>query len=186
MLRRGPFAAIIAMLAGVLVLHVGVSVASRKPGRGACSGATTVPVDESTRRQASVAVLCLVNRLRAAHGLRRVRPSLGLTVAALQHSNDMVQHTYFSHDGPGGDTFDVRMRHSGYVPTHRRFALSEAMAWGMNATPRSLVRTLRLSALHRAILLDPDQHDIGIGLTIGAPVAGVGTASATLVLSFGH
>jgi uncharacterized protein YkwD len=186
MLRRGPFAAIIAMLAGVLVLHVGVSVANRKSGRGACSGATTVPVDENTRREATVAVLCLVNRLRARHGLRRVHPSMGLTVAALQHSSDMVQRRYFSHDEPGGETFDVRMRHSGYVPTHRRFALSEAMTWGMNATPLSLVRTLRRSAPHRVILLDPDQRDIGIGLTIGAPTAGVGTTSATLVLSFGH
>ena len=99
MLRRGPFAAIIAMLAGVLVLHVGVGVANRKSGRGACTGATTVPVDENTRREATVAVLCLVNRFRAGHGLRRVHPSIGLTVAALQHSNDMVQRRYFSHDG---------------------------------------------------------------------------------------
>jgi uncharacterized protein YkwD len=186
MLRRGPFAAIIAMLAGVLVLHVGVGVANRKSGRGACSGATTVPVDENTRREATVAVLCLVNRFRARHGLRRVNPSMGLTVAALQHSNDMVQRRYFSHDGPDGDTFDVRMRRSGYVPTHRPFGLSEAMAWGMDATPRSLVRILRLSAPHRAILLDPDQRGIGIGLTIGAPVAGAGAQSATLVLSFGQ
>lgn len=186
MLRRGSFAAIIAMLAGVLVLHVGVSVASRKSGRGACSGASTVPVDESTRRQATVAVLCLVDRLRTKYGLRRVRPSMGLTVAALQHSNDMVQRRYFSHDGPGGDTFDVRIRRSGYVPRHRQFALSEAMCWEENATPRGLVRELRLSPRHRAILLDADQHDIGIGLTIGAPTAGTMRSSATLVLSFGH
>jgi uncharacterized protein YkwD len=186
MLRRGPFAAIIAMLAGVLALHVGVSMASRKPGRTACSGVRTVPVDESTRREATAAVLCLVNRLRARHRMRAVRPSMGLTVAALQHSGDMVGRRYFSHDGPGGDTLDVRVRSAGYVPERRHFAISEAMAWGMHATPRSLVRTLRRSAPHRAILLDRGQRDIGIGLVIGAPVAGVRTTSATLVLAFGQ
>jgi uncharacterized protein YkwD len=174
------------MLAGVLMLHVGSSLASRKSSRSACTGARTVPVDEATRRQATVAVLCLVNRLRARHRLHRVRFSFGLTVAALQHSTDMVQRTYFSHDGPAGDTPDVRARRSGYIRPHRPFALSEAMAWGMGATPADLVRTLKCSPPHREILLDRDQRDIGIGLSIGAPVAGVSTSSATLVLAFGH
>ena len=185
MLRRWSFAGIIAMLAGVLVLHVGVSMASRK-SKGACAGANTVPVDDATRRQATVAVLCLVNRLRARHRMRPVRASFGLTVAALQHSGDMVQRRYFSHDGPGGDTLDTRARRSGYIRMHRRFAISEAIAWGMRATPRSLVRTLKNSPPHREILLDRDQHDVGIGLSIGAPVTGVQTSSATLVLAFGH
>ena len=186
MLRRGSLAGVITMLAGVLVLHVGVSVANRKSSRSACKGVNTVPVDESTRRQSTVAVLCLVNRLRARYHMRPVRASFGLTVAALQHSGDMVVRRYFSHDGPGGDTLGDRVRRSGYIQPHRSFALSEAMAWGEDATARSLVRSLRLSPEHRAILLDPDQRDVGIGLSVGAPVTGVSTSSATLVLEFGH
>ena len=188
MLRRGSLAGVITMLAGVLVLHVGVSVASRKSSRSACKGANTVPVDESTRRQATIAVLCLVNRLRARYHMRPVRASFGLTVAALQHSSDMVLRTYFSLDGPGGDTLGDRARRSGYIRPHRRFALSEAMAWGEDATARSLVRALRRSPDHRAILLDRDQRDVGIGLSLGAPVPGVSTSSssATLVLEFGY
>jgi uncharacterized protein YkwD len=186
MLRRGSFAGFIAMLAGVLVMHVGVSGASRKSSRTACTGANTVPVDESTRRQATVAVLCLVNRLRARYRMRPVRASFGLTVAALQHSSDMVVRRYFAHDGPGGDTLGDRARRTGYIQPHRGFAVSEAMAWGEGATPRSLVRSLRRSPEHRAILLDRDQRDVGIGLSVGAPVSGVSTSSATLVLEFGH
>jgi len=186
MLRRGSFAGIIAMLVGVLVMHVSVSVANRKSNRGACTGVNTAPVDETTRRQATVAVLCLVNRLRARYHERAVRPAFGLTIAALQHSGDMVQREYFSHDGPGGDTPTVRARHSGYIRPNRTFVLSEAIAWSTHATARSLVRQLRLSPEHRAILLDPDQRDIGIGLSVGAPAAGVTTSSATLVLAFGH
>jgi uncharacterized protein YkwD len=185
MLRRGSFAGIIAMLAGMLVLHVSVSMAGRK-SRGACAGANTVPVDEVTRRQATGATLCLVNRLRARHHLRRVRVSVDLTLAALQHSGDMVRHTYFAHDAPGGETFAVRMSRNGYMHSHPRCSLSEAMAWGMNATARSLVNTLEHSPPHRAILLDRAQRDVGIGLWLGAPVARVGSPSSTLVLSFGH
>jgi uncharacterized protein YkwD len=188
MSRRGPFVATIAMLVGVLVLHVGVGLANRKSksSRGACAGARTTPVDENTRREATIAVLCLINNLRARYHQRPVRASLGLTVSALQHSADMVQRGYFSHDGPGGDTPLVRAQRNGYIRAHHSFSLSEAIAWDEQATPLSLVRQLRLSPEHRAILLDPDQRDVGIGLTLGAPVAGVTTSSSTLVLAFGY
>ena len=184
MLRRGSFAGMVAVLAGVLVLHVGVSTASRK-SRGACAGANTVPVDEATRRQATGAVLCLVNLLRERYGMRRVRVSMDLTVAALQHSGDMVRRTYFSHDAPD-QSFAVRMSRTGYARAHRRCTLSEAMAWSTNATARRLVRMLRRSPEHREILLNPAQRDIGIGLTLGAPVRDEQTTSGTLVLAFGH
>jgi uncharacterized protein YkwD len=184
MLRRGSFAGMIAVLAGVLVLHVGVSTASRK-SRGACAGANTVPVDEATRRQATGAVLCLVNLLRHRYGMRRVRVSMDLTVAALQHSDDMVSQGYFSHDAPSA-TFAVRMSRTGYAHAHRRCTLSEAMAWSTNATARKLVKMLRRSPEHRAILLDRAQRDMGIGLALGAPETGVSTGSSTLVLTFGH
>jgi uncharacterized protein YkwD len=173
------------MLAGVLVLHVGASSASRKSSRGACTGANTVPVDEGTRRQATFAVLCLLNRLRARYNMHAVHVSFGLTVAALQHSGDMVRRAYFSHDGPDGD-LNTRVRRSGYVRPNHGYAISEAMAWGEGVTPRSLVSMLKHSPEHRAILLDRDQRDVGVGLTLGAPVAGVTTSSATLVLAFGY
>ncbi|MEA2129796.1 MAG: hypothetical protein QOJ85_2687 [Solirubrobacteraceae bacterium] len=184
MLRRGSFAGIIAVLAGVLVLHVGVSTASRK-SRGACEGTNVIPVDEATRRQAASAVICLVNLLRARYDMRRVRVSYALTETALQHSDDMVRQTYFSHDAPS-EPFSVRMSRTDYARVHRRCTLSEAMAWGTNATARVLVRMLRRSPEHRAILLDPAQRDMGIGLALGAPERDVRTASSTLVLTFGH
>jgi uncharacterized protein YkwD len=184
MIRRGSFAGIIAVLAGVLVLHVGVSAASRK-SKGACAGANVIPVDEPTRRQATSAVICLVNLLRARYDMRPVRTSYALTETALQHSDDMVRRTYFSHDAPS-EPFSVRMSRTGYARAHRRCTLSEAMAWGTNATARVLVRMLRRSPEHRAILLDPAQRDMGTGLALGAPASDVSTASSTLVLTFGH
>jgi uncharacterized protein YkwD len=186
MLRRGSFAGMIAVLAGVLVLHVGVSTASRKSkSKGACAGTNVIPVDEATRQQAASAVVCLVNLLRARYGMRRVRVSYALTETALQHSDDMVRQTYFSHDAPS-EPFSVRMSRTDYARVHRRCTLSEAMAWGTNATARVLVRMLRRSPEHRAILLDPAQRDMGIGLALGAPESDVRTASSTLVLTFGH
>jgi len=185
MFRRRVFATIIAMLASVLVLHVGVGNARGKSSRGGCVGEARVPVDDAMRRQAMHTVLCLVNRLRASHGLRRVRMSRELTVAASHHSTDMVQRKYFSHVSLGGETLGYRVGRTGYIHSHRGCALSETLAWGMRASPATLVRGLRRSAPHRRVLLERRARDIGVGLSLGAPVSGAGTSSATLVLAFG-
>jgi len=48
-----------------------------------------------------------------------VRWDARLAAAASRHSLDMAAHTFMSHDGSDGSTFDVRMRDAGYP-----------MAWG--------------------------------------------------------
>jgi uncharacterized protein YkwD len=184
MFRRRSFAAVGAMLAGAMMFHAGTSTASRKSSSG-CAGAATVPVNDAMRRHAAHAVLCLVNRMRAGHGLRLVRRSSQLSVAARRHSSDMVQRKYFSHVGIGGDTLGARVSSTGYVHAHRGCELSEAIAWETRATPAKLVRALMHSPPHRRILLDRRAHDIGIGLSLGAPINGISTSSATLVLALG-
>jgi uncharacterized protein YkwD len=186
MFRKRFFATVGAMLAGATMLHVDPSTASRKSSRsGGCARAATVPVNDGMRRHAAHAVLCLVNRLRASHGLRLVRRSSQLSVAARRHSADMVQRKYFSHVGIGGDTLGARVSSTGYVHSHRDCQLSEAIAWETDASPKTLVRALMHSPPHRRILLDRHAHDIGIGLSLGAPINGIRTSSATLVLALG-
>jgi uncharacterized protein YkwD len=186
MLRRRLFASNDMMLAAVLVLHVGVSFAGRRSARGACAGAATVPVDDATRRQATRAVVCLVNQVRGRYGMRAVRLSPALRRAALRHSVEMVSAKSFSHVGPAGDTFGARVAHTGYLRAHPNRLLTEALAWGSRASAATLVQQLLHSAPHRQIVLDPGARNVGIGLTLGAPVAGVAAPSSTLALAFGH
>ncbi|MEA2148453.1 MAG: hypothetical protein QOD69_283 [Solirubrobacteraceae bacterium] len=181
MLRRSFGARVIALVAGVCLSHVGVSQAAAE----GCAGAAAVPVDGTTQAQATHTVLCLVNRRRAAHRLRRLRLSEELSLAARDHSDDMVARTYFAHDGPAGDTLRTRVRSSGYTRKHPAYDVGEALAWGQFVSPGGLVAALMRSAVHRRILLTPGGRDLGIGLTLGAPTGGILDPSSTLVLDIG-
>lgn len=179
MLSRRFGASVLALLASVLALQIGVSSAAAE----ACAGAGTV--DGADRRQATRAVLCLVNRARASSGLRALRLSRRLSLAARFHSADMVARGYFAHGGPAGDTVATRVRRAGYATSHPGREVGETLAWGEQATPDILVDALLRSPTHRRILMDPRADDAGIGLTPGAPAEGVSGPSSTLVLDIG-
>lgn len=182
MLRRGVGAGAIALLAALVMSYAATGVASAKP----CAHADAVPTDRASRGEATRAILCLVNRVRAARHMRRVRTSRQLGRAASGHAEDMVARKYFAHDGPSGDDLDGRVRRSGYAARHPSFAASEALAWGEQASPRVLVRALLGSRSHRRIVLDRGARDIGLGLALGAPEGGVAPPSSTLALVFGE
>src|SRR5215208_7602962 len=55
-------------------------------------------------------VIRLVNRVRAQHGLARVRASRALNRAAEQHTGDMLQSDFFDHPSSDGTPFDRRVR----------------------------------------------------------------------------
>ncbi|HUR85743.1 MAG TPA: CAP domain-containing protein [Solirubrobacteraceae bacterium] len=172
-------ASVAATLAAAFMLHAGVSAAAAPAG---CRDTRVVPVGEAARVKASQSVLCLVNRVRAAHRLGAVRLSRPLGTAAMRHSTDMVSSKYFAHDGIGGDDLAARAREAGY-PASR--TVSETLVWCLDATPDFLARTLMASPPHRRIVLTRRARDIGVGLVLGAPMEGIDGPSATLVLAFG-
>ena len=98
----------------------------------------------------------------------------------------MVARSYFSHVSPNG--MDVRQRivRTGYLYHRPGARLGETIAWrpAGDATPAQLVSSFMDSASHRAMLLDRSFRQIGVGLALGAPVAGMG--GATLTLTFGR
>lgn len=180
MFRRSIRASVIALIVGVCLLHADVSQA----GNG-CAESSAVPNDGVGRVRAARAVLCLVNRQRAARGLVVLRFDRRLGLAARGHSADMVARAYFAHDSPSGETPAMRVQRSGYPALHPNYDVGEALAWGFQASPMVLLRTLMRSRSHRAVLLAPGGRDVGIGLTLGAPAAGIPGPSATLVLEVG-
>lgn len=150
---------------------------------GACS-ASHAQVRKATLRQARNATLCLLNRVRAAHGLRPLRLNAKLSHAARRHSRDMVRHRYFAHDSRNGRSPFQRMRATHYVPRDASWWLGENIGWGSGtlAEPSAMVRAWMHSPPHRANILSRHFRDIGIGVAAGAPVGGGG---ATYTTDFG-
>lgn len=152
---------------------------------GACSAAAAhVAVRAATLREASDATLCLLNRVRAEHGLPPLRLNARLDRAAGQHSRDMVRRRYFAHDSLNGTSPFARMFATHYVPHDASWWLGENIGWGSGGLgqPIAMVRAWMHSPPHRANILSRHFRDIGIGIAPGAPVGGGG---ATYTTDFG-
>ena len=149
----------------------------------ACRGADVV-ISQARPSQARHALLCLHNRIRLAHGLRRLRERPSLDRAAGSHSRQMVRAHYFEHTSPGGSTLVTRARAAGYLRPALAFTLGENIGWGEGAfaTPRAIVRAWMASPEHRRNILFPRFRDVGFGLVAGTPQ---GTAGATFTTDFG-
>jgi uncharacterized protein YkwD len=150
-----------------------------------CAHADELPV-QITTAQARAAVLCLLNRERAAHDLRPLHGNARLRRAAQGHSRDMVRRHYFEHDTPDGRTMVDRVRAAGYLRSGRSWTVGENIAWGAGAfaTPAHVVDMWMHSSGHRANILNGAYREIGIGVVRDTPVDGVGKG-ATYTTDFG-
>jgi uncharacterized protein YkwD len=160
------------------------AAAKARSASGGCAAADAVVRGEAARSRAASTVLCLVNRLRASHGARALRPSAPLAGAASSHSAEMIAADYFSHAGLDGSDIRTRVVRAGY----RAQLVDETIAWGSGplATPAQFVESFMRSPLHRRALLDRRYRDVGVGLLLGAPAPGVRGPAATLTLNFGR
>jgi uncharacterized protein YkwD len=140
-------------------------------------GAVSSPVVE-------VAIGCLVNAERTARGLMAVRPSTALELAAQRHAVDMIARRYFAHVSPTGGTLDARAGRAGYL-TAPCWALGEDLGWAKPefASAEAVVEAWMTSPAHRAVILDPEFREIGLGIVRSAPTPD--GAGATFVLELG-
>jgi uncharacterized protein YkwD len=147
--------------------------------------ATTVAAGQAPAATVGRAVRCLVNAERAARGLKPLRPSRQLRVAAERHGADMVTNRFFAHVSPFTGAITDRARRAGYVRGDD-YALGEDIAWGEGelSTPRAIVTAWMNSPGHRAVILDGDFRDVGVGIVAGVPVESE-MAGATFVLDAG-
>jgi len=186
---RPRLALLILALAAVLLPTA--SAGAKHPPRlvhrhalGACS-ASHATVRAAAIRRSRDATLCLLNRVRAHHGLPPLRLNAKLSRAARRHSRDMVRHRYFAHNSRDGRSPFDRMRATHYVPRRASWWLGENIAWGSRSrgAPAAIVRAWMHSAPHRANILSRRFRDIGIGIAARAPVGGAG---ATYTTDFGR
>jgi uncharacterized protein YkwD len=160
--KRLSHSAATALSACLLVLAL---AASAEPA-SACSGASARASSVSPAKLRS-ALLCVVNRKRAANGLSALKLDRKMQKAATRHARDMVRHNYFGHQRPGGPDLTERLRR---VDWHGS-ASGETIAYGCGSagTPRATVRMWMHSPPHRAIILSGDYHHGGMGVTESAP-----------------
>jgi uncharacterized protein YkwD len=170
------------VLAVALVAVVLIAAAPAR-AQAACPSASLTP-PAAPAGAVEAAITCLVNGERSARGLETVERAGALDAVARRHASDMVARRYFAHVSPTNGTVEKRARRGGYL-TAPCWALGEDLGWAPPAvaSPHAVVEAWMQSPGHRAVILDPDFRDLGIGIVDEAPT-GDG-AGATFVLEMG-
>ncbi len=163
--RAWATAALVAA-AGILTLVPGAGTARAAGCPHAGTAASAV-----TYSEAKAAVICLLNRRRAAHGMGALRSNAALQMAARRHTADMVHNGFFSHVGSDGSKPVTRIRRTGYLTGYSTWGVGENIAWGTGSygTPASIVTAWMHSPGHRANVLNARYRQIGVGVVPGAP-----------------
>lgn len=141
-----------------------------------------VPVQQ----QATRITACLVNNEREAAGVPPLRYHALLSALAHKHSRDIGTNGYHPskdpHRGSTGSTVESRLKP--YTANFGKafFRIGETVTENANSSPAAAVRWWMTSLPHRAILLDPELEDIGVGVHLRRPGGGPG---ATYTADFG-
>jgi len=124
-------------------------------------------------------VVRIINRIRAHHGLRRLKASRSLSRAASGHSTDMLSRNFIGHASSDGTSMGQRVRR--YTGAHW---IGETIAVvSGHGTARRAVRLWMHSPPHRAVILDGGFRRIGLGVASGSPAGEA--AAATVTADFG-
>ena len=116
---------------------------------------------KKTRPDLEAQMLALVNRERAAAGLRPLAPDPEMTEVARKHSADMFARGYFAHQTPEGLSPFDRMTEAGVQ--YRTAGENLALAPTLHVAHTGLMN----SPGHRANILQPNFGRLGIGILDG-------------------
>lgn len=176
-----PVAAASALLLAALLL---LGPAAER-GRAASCGVAAKPAYKMSDKAAAKATLCVLNRVRKARGLQRLRFDNSQQEAAGKHNRVMLKRNCFSHLCPGEKDLVGRVSDAGYLPCSCTWGVGENLAWGSGAkgSPAAVVSAWMASPDHRDNILNPRYDEIGIAVDDGSPT-GVGAAS-TYTTDFG-
>jgi uncharacterized protein YkwD len=165
----------------VLVVVAAATVAS------AASGA---PVTARAERIVSLeqSILRELNDMRSARGLRPLRLSRGLQVAALGHSRAMLSSGFFSHSSSNGASFSDRIRRSYSARGFVGWTVGENILFDSAAIDApATIAAWMASPPHRRNLLSPAWREVGIGVARNASAPGVfdGGSAWVVTMDFG-
>lgn len=106
----------------------------------------------------------LMNESRVEHNLKPLKFDKGLIAQAREHSQDMVDNLYFSHEGSDGSTPEKRMKAAGYTSEH---LYAENLAYGQYSSIYAH-EGLMNSLGHRENILNKDLEYAGVGVAFDA------------------
>jgi uncharacterized protein YkwD len=146
------------------------------------SGQIPTPANVGSTR---TAILCLLNRARARHGLSPLARNASLELASQRHSEDMALRDYYEHDTPEGVDSATRMAGAGYPIAGA--SVGENIHWGVEAeaTPVRIFRDWMKSPGHRENILRPEFTEVGVGVAHEAPKLSVEGRVGVYTTDFG-
>ena len=159
-------------LAGLAAVAAAACVLPASAAAQDCPGASVQPTpdDLGTVR---AAIVCLINRERAAAGRGALAQHAKLETSATGHSTDMVASRYLAHERDGRPTLLERVTAAGYF----RGVVGALYSENVGAAPQgaasaeTLVSAWLGSPSHRANILYPGVSEIGIGIAFAPPDA---------------
>ncbi|MCM1986184.1 hypothetical protein KDK67_04050 [Methanococcoides seepicolus] len=108
-------------------------------------------------------MLDLINQEREEYGLDPFRFNSLLNNVASEHSQEMIDKDYFSHNSYDGTSFSTRIGSSGY----ESYRCAENIAFKVPPSVTIAHEGLMNSPGHRANILNPSYNEIGIGIWVG-------------------
>ena len=104
--------------------------ATAAPALASSCGYGLLQADQTTAKKLRLATLCLLNRERARHGLRRLRSIPHLRLAAHWHAADMVTSRYFAHVSLAGSAPRTASARPATWANVSRWFVGENLVWG--------------------------------------------------------
>jgi uncharacterized protein YkwD len=151
-------------------------------------GPVGTEVSGLSQAQMESSITCLINDQRTSRGLSPVTSNGDLSEAALSHSNEMINQSYFEHTSPGGLTFIDRIESTGYMRGARSWTVGENLVWGTGplSTPQALVTAWMNSPPHRENLLRPAFRELGVAAVAGTPRSRSDLTGVTVSSEYGN
>jgi uncharacterized protein YkwD len=177
--------ALLLALLALVALGAALLPAASAEAASPCGHSSAMPA-QLTLHQMRSSELCLINRVRVHYGLVPLQFNADLRDSATGHSDSMVVHRYFAHEGPGGSV-DSRISRAGYLSQASSFVIGENIGGGTGrhwGSPRAVFEEWMHSPPHRANILDPSFRDAGVGVARGFPLGGR-SGAATYTVDFG-
>jgi uncharacterized protein YkwD len=153
-------------------------------GAGAATPARTAGAVDQLERH----VLAELNEVRRAHGLRSLRLSAPLSIAADRHSRAMGRHGFFEHESRDGSSFWRRVKRFYGSRGYRSWSVGENLLWSTPGIDAARAVELWLkSPGHRRNILTPRWREIGLGAVFvrGAPGVFGGRDVVIITTDFG-
>lgn len=118
-------------------------------------------------------VLADINKLRRSHGLVALKESKALDKAALAHSLQMGQRSFFSHNSADGEQFYVRVKRYYSAAGYARWTVGENLLWDApSVSAAAALQQWIKSPPHRRNLETAGWRDVGVSAVTVASAGG--------------